>query len=310
MTGVDVAPACPQCGEPIPDPAPKLCRKCSYPLVFVDRSPRLEAEAHGLETPTPVVQPRTEPLPPPIEVVAPTVPTQPCAACGYGNTLDRTWCERCGRPLAAPTPPPVVVEAPPPPPPGWTRWLPGLIGALVLVVAGVAVWAIWFRPGPGPVPPTPTAPTVAPGPGSVPREEITAQASSTLTGTRQQSWAARRTIDGSPATAWQSKGFSSGTPVTLRWEFSRPVELSAIEVWNGYQADEARFWETARPAKVVITTEAGEQEVELSDELDVQTIDVTGRTGFVEFRITSAHTQDAKFPDLALSEISFIGTLE
>lgn len=95
MTGVDFAPACPQCGEPIPDPAPKLCRKCSYPLVFVDRSPRLEAEAHGLETPTPVVQPRPEPLPP-IEVVAPPVPTQPCAACGYGNTLDRTWCGGAG----------------------------------------------------------------------------------------------------------------------------------------------------------------------------------------------------------------------
>lgn len=314
MTVLDAAPACPQCGEPIPDPAPKLCRKCSYPLVFVDRSPRLEAEAQGLETPTPLAESKPEPSPPP--VVTPVSPpaTKACPACGYGNALDRTWCERCGRSLAPPPPPPPPPEPIRPPPPGWLRWAPGLVGALVLVAAGVAVWLIWFAPAPPsppPPPPSPTAPTAAPGPGVIPRSEVTARASSTLPGTRQQSWEAQRTIDGNPATAWQSNGFNDGgAPVTLRWEFSRPVELSTIEVYNGYQADEARFWETARLAQVLIITEAGDQEVELGDELGSQTIEVTGLTSYVEFQITSAHRTDATFPDLALSEITFTGVME
>lgn len=316
MTVLDTTPACPQCGEPIPDPAPKLCRKCSYPLVFVDRSPRLEAEAHGLETPTPVAE--VNPAPPVQPVVAPVAPpvTRPCAACGYGNTLDRTWCERCGQPVAPPTPPPSEPEPPPPPPPAWLRWVPGLVGALVLVIAGVAVWLIWFRPASAPplptVPPSsPAAPTAAPGPGVIPRGEVTARASSTLPGTRQQSWEAQRTVDGNPATAWQSNGFTDGgAPVTLRWEFSRPVELSGIEVYNGYQAGEARFWETARPASVLIITEAGEQKVDLADELGGQTIEISGRTSYVEFQISSAHRQDATFPDVALSEITFTGVMD
>ncbi len=312
MTVVDSAPACPQCGEPIPDPAPKLCRRCSYPLVFVDRSPRLEAEAQGLETPTPVAETKPEPQPVPIVTPVPPPATRACPACGYGNGLDRTWCERCGRPLAAPTPPPPEPEPPPPPPPGWLRWVPGLVGALVLVIAGVVVWLIWFAPAPAPPPPpSPTAPTAAPGPGVIPRGEVTARASSTLPGTRQQSWEAQRTIDGNPATAWQSNGFTDGgAPVTLRWEFSRPVELSSVEVYNGYQADEARFWETARLGRVLIITEAGEQEVELADELGGQTIELTGRTSYVEFQIASAHRADATFPDLALSEITFTGVME
>lgn len=313
MTAVDAVPACPQCGEPIPDPAPKLCRKCSYPLVFVDRSPRLEAEAQGLETPTPVVEPKPGPAatPPTGPAVEQPPATKPCPACGYGNALDRTWCERCGRSLAPPPPPPPEPESPPPAPPAWLRWVPGLAVALVLVAAGLAVWFLWLAPRPAPQVTPPTVPTAAPGPGVIPRREINAQASSTLPGTRQQSWVAERTIDGSPATAWQSNGFTDGgAPVTLRWEFSRPVTLSSIEVHNGYQVDEARFWETARPARVVISTEAGEQEVELSDERGAQAIEVTGRTTYVEFRITSAHRTDARFPDLALSEVTFTGTME
>jgi hypothetical protein len=311
MTLLDAAPVCPQCGEPIPDPAPKLCRKCSYPLVFVDRSPRLEAEARGLETPTPVAEPKPEPPPPPVVTPVASVPTRPCPACGFGNALDRTWCERCGQPVAPPTPPPPPPDPPPPPPPGWLRWVPGLVGALVLVTAGVAAWLIWFAPDSPPVPPSPTAPTAAPGPGVIPVSEITARASSTLPGTRQQSWVIQRTIDGSPSTAWQSNGFTDGgAPVTLRWEFTRPVDLSSIEVYNGYQADEARFWETARLGRILLITDAGEQEIELADELDAQTIDVGGRTGYVEFQITSAHRQEAKFPDLALSEVVFTGTME
>lgn len=214
--------------------------------------------------------------------------------------------------MAPPPPvPPPAPEPPPAPPPGWLRWVPGLVGALVVVIAGLGVWWIWFQPAPPPGRPVPTAPTAAPGPGVIPRGEITAQASSTLPGTRQQSWDARRTIDGNPATTWQSDGFSDdGPPVILRWEFSRPIELNSIEIHNGYQADEARFWETARPASIMIVTESGEHEADLDDRMGVQTVELVGRTSYVEFRINSAHRTDADYPDLALSEVTFTGILE
>lgn len=316
MTVTGAAPSCPQCGEPIPDPPPKLCRNCRYPLVFVDRAPRLEAEAEGLETPTPVPQPvpppAPEPAPPPQPAPAPPSLPQPalltCPACGYGNTPGRTWCERCGRSLAPPTPPPPEPAPPPPTPPAWQRWLPGLAAGLAIAL-GIGVWLIWFAPSdPAPPPTSPTAPTAAPGPGVIPRREITATASSTLPGTRQQSWEAKRTVDGNPGTAWQSKG--DGLPVTLRWEFARPVELESVEVHNGYQVDEARFWETARAARVTIVTDAGEQQVELADELGGQEFQLTGRTRYVEFRIASAHRENAVFPDLAVSEVTFSGVME
>lgn len=149
MTAVEPVASCPQCGEPIPYPAPALCRRCSYPLVFVDRSPRLEASAKDLATPTSVAAPKRvppPPPPPPMEAAAAPAPVAvaTCPSCGYGNAPDRAWCERCGSSLVPASVPAAFAPAAPTTP-GWHRWLPGLlVGIVVAIILLVLWWALRF----------------------------------------------------------------------------------------------------------------------------------------------------------------------
>lgn len=314
MTGTEPLRTCPSCGKPLPSPLPALCPSCQYPLIFIDQTSPQEGEARGLRKPTPP-EPEPEPEPTPEPEPEPReVATVTCPVCGLANAPERTWCEQCGTTLV--TAPEPVPEPPPPPPPPvsqvpeWLRkaWVP--LALVAAVGLGLGGWYLWSaaQPGPGPGP-GPTASASAPGPGVVPNESITVVASSTLPPTRNQAFDAALTIDGNPATAWQSDGATDGdNPVTLRWEFASPVQLSGIEVHNGYQLDDTRFYENARPDQVTVTTEAGEQEVSLEDRQGAQEIAVEATTSFVEFTILSAHRDQAEFPDLALSEVTFLGT--
>ena len=318
---------CPQCALPIPAPRPALCPRCRYPLLLIEQHPHLEDEARDLQRPTPeqpadhtMIAPPPAVLPEGAAAAAPPPGQQlvTCPQCGLANQPDRVWCERCGIDLTgtvtppAPAPPP---EAPEPPPPRkksvWSwLWFPvALVLAIALGVGGT-YWILQPRVEPSPSPSA--SPSESPQAPATPvaADDIKIKASSTLK-RPDNKYSPRKTLDGDPTTAWNSDGDAIGpeAKVTLRWTFSSPIRVARIELYNGYQRDEARFFANSRLGRVRIITEDGDKVVDLADRMGSQEIALdSGPTSFVEFRVQSVYRDDTtKYNDLALSEIQFFG---
>lgn len=269
---------------------------------------------------------------------APGGPQVRCSSCDQANPVDRTYCARCGSPLATPaaaapaetrrrTVPPTLLIA---------------VGVLVGVAVVAAVVVLLTPRGEDPVstevaavptdppsdaatasaapsaaapgnetPATPTAPPV--GPRVIPASEVTASASSTLDPDGDIRYDPEVTLDGDPATAWNDGVRGSPVGEWIEWRFDTPTAVSSIQVVNGYDkidptTGEDRFAQNARIADARLTTDTEERAVRLSDQREPQRL--TGAlapTCAVRLTVDSVHAGD-EFEDVALSEIVFIGT--
>jgi outer membrane biosynthesis protein TonB len=180
----------------------------------------------------------------------------------------------------------------------------------VVVAAGVLGWVDARRDDATPAA-AGTATVVAPvDPGT-----ITAVASSTQQAQGPVGYGAGNTLDGDPATAWNSDGPLAGKSagIALTYTFAQAVDLRSVVVRNGYQKLRQRagrsavdlYPANARARRVRVVTDAGTWTWDLADVRAAQTFNgAAGRTRSVRLEIVSAYSSTT-YPDIALSEVGF-----
>jgi hypothetical protein len=175
-------------------------------------------------------------------------------------------------------------------------------------LAGIGVWVLGPSPGERQLAPA-RAVAVPVDPSSV-----AATATSTQTRSGSVTYTAANTLDGDPATAWNSNGArdGNGPGISLTYTFARPVDLRRITVRNGYQktrGQEGRrkvdlYPLNGRMRTVRVVTDAGRWTWTLADRRAPQTFAAPGLTKAVHLKIITIYPS-TRYKDVALSEISF-----
>jgi hypothetical protein len=179
---------------------------------------------------------------------------------------------------------------------------------LALVGGGAAFYLLRKPPAPPSVSSSTTAAPEVP-PVKLDGGTIEAKASSELPSETGR-YSIANTLDGDLTTAWNSNGDEIGPTgkVTLTYTFPGTVDLRQIEFFNGYQKSQESYFNNGRPHHIVITTDAGQQPIDLNDVTGPQKITLTspGPTTTVKLRIESVYRDDdTKFQDMAVSDIAF-----
>ncbi|HSK96995.1 MAG TPA: zinc ribbon domain-containing protein [Euzebyales bacterium] len=256
-----------------------------------------------------------------------------CPRCGEPGKPGLNYCSRCGRPLvrrtgSAAPPPRRRARAAAAPRPWWRSPLV-ILGALALI-AGIAFVllrrdaapavtpqtsvveqpaAAPSSPAPSPPPPQPSAPAVA----EARLDVVDVTASTVLDPDGDIIYDPRVTLDGDPATAWNDGVRGTPTGESLEYRFAAPVQITRIELINGYDkvADDGdRFTQNARIRMARIQTDSGETLQQLQDTREPQSVTGDfGTTCRVTLVVESIYPGE-DFEDVALSEITFFGTAD
>jgi hypothetical protein len=130
-------------------------------------------------------------------------------------------------------------------------------------------------------------------------------ASSTLA--PESAYSPSNLFDGRKEFVWVEGSSGSGEGESLVFAFERPVRMSALQVWNGYQRSDEHFSANARVKTLEIGVDGGAvQTIDLQDVKGSQRIDLpqplSGQK--VTLRVKSAYP-GSKYKDLALSELVF-----
>jgi len=305
---------CPSCGNEVPaeatgahDPTaprePSPCPVCDYPLL---PPPTSDSEVLRSLLRPPVDPAPVDPTPVDLSPVD-TSPDQPV--------------------LSADATPTELITPPPMPAGGGVRATTGLLAkefrqpgaavvAVVLLLIGLgAVVGLVSLIGHGrSAPRSPAALSPAPIPVShlVDAGIIHASASSTLH-PETRAYQAANTLDGNNDTAWNSDGkkVGRGVGIRLQWRFDRPQHIVQITVLNGWVHSRkfpTIFADNGRIKRVRVTTDTGSTDWALADSPRPQTLRMDlGTTGTVRFEVLEVYP-GAKYPDLALTGISFGAT--
>jgi hypothetical protein len=188
----------------------------------------------------------------------------------------------------------------------------GAGAALLLLLLAAAGWGLTSALRPSPLAPGP-APSARVR--TIDPATVTASASSTQHPDGQISYAVANTLDGDPATAWNSDGArdGKGPGITLTYRFARPVDLAGISLLNGYQKVRSRpgrppldlYPVNERVHRLRVITDAGAWIWDLADVRTRQAFGAAhGSTRTVRLEVESIYPSSA-YPDLALSEVSF-----
>lgn len=130
--------------------------------------------------------------------------------------------------------------------------------------------------------------------------------SSALKPTNYQDFRAPNLVDGDPTTAWVEGADGPGSGEWVKFEFTSPLELSRIDILNGYQLDESHFTGDARVKTILVEYSGGDtQVVDLLDTQDVQSITALPvSTEWVRLTVYSVYP-GFLWPNAALSEVRF-----
>ena len=136
-------------------------------------------------------------------------------------------------------------------------------------------------------------------------------ASSVLPKAKNITYKPENVLDGDHGTAWVEGSKSEGVGEWLSFTFAQPVEIHAVDIWNGYQkaatAKRDPFKVNQSVAKIRITQNGKSSEHELKDERGAQTINLDGAvTSSVKIEILAVHESKAD-TDCCLSEVEFTG---
>jgi hypothetical protein len=133
---------------------------------------------------------------------------------------------------------------------------------------------------------------------------VSATASATLKSTGANSYGATNLLDGDLATAWNEGAEGTGIGEWVKLELADPTVLSRIEIANGYQKDDDRYYGNPRVKSLKVEYSNGTtQLVDLLDRQDFQSITPTRETvEWVKFTIVSVYPGE-QWDDTALSEI-------
>lgn len=130
------------------------------------------------------------------------------------------------------------------------------------------------------------------------------EASSTLKSTSTHSYRPTNLVDGDVTTAWNEGAEGLGLGEWVKFEFSRQLVLTRIEIANGFQKDDDRFAGNPRVKTLKVEYSTGTvQLVDLLDTPDFQTIVPTRQpVEWMKMTIVSVHP-DYEWEDTALSEV-------
>jgi hypothetical protein len=111
-------------------------------------------------------------------------------------------------------------------------------------------------------------------------------------------------VDDDLTTAWSEGKDGPGTGEWVRFEFLEPIVVDHLEIANGYQKDDERFFATARVEALKLEFSNGAtQLVELLDTKDLQSITTPHRaTDWIKLTIVSVFP-DYEWDNASLSEI-------
>lgn len=120
---------------------------------------------------------------------------------------------------------------------------------------------------------------------------------------------AQRVLDGKLETAWCEgvKGVGVGEWIRLSNAAEKELEIIAIEVKGGYQADQKRLDNNGWPTELLIECEGGySQKVDFYDYDAVFLLDMPVKTDWVKLTILNAMPGE-KYEDTCISEIRLLG---
>ncbi|MCE5253796.1 MAG: hypothetical protein LLG45_06260 [Actinomycetia bacterium] len=128
--------------------------------------------------------------------------------------------------------------------------------------------------------------------------------SSALKATATNSYKATNLLDGDLATAWEEGAEGPGLGEWVMFEFSRQVVLTRIEIANGYQKDDERYFGNPRVRSLGVEYSTGTvQLIDLLDSREYQTIIPTRQpVEWVKLTIVSVYPGEV-WDDTALSEV-------
>jgi hypothetical protein len=151
-----------------------------------------------------------------------------------------------------------------------------------------------------------TAPSTVSSVGTLLERPKACSSSSALKPTNFQNFRAPNLVDGDPTTAWIEGAEGPGSGEWVRFEFTSPLELSRIDILNGYQLDTSHFKGDARVKTILVEYSGGAtQVVDLLDTQDVQSITALPVvTEWVKLTVYSVYP-DFLWPNAALSEVRF-----
>lgn len=115
--------------------------------------------------------------------------------------------------------------------------------------------------------------------------------------------------DGNLATAWveSKKGLGIGEWVKLSTVSGNKINISAVEIFNGYHKSDAHLWDNGQVHQVLIECENGyQQKVNYVSDSDVIVLDNTVKTSWIKFTILNARAGE-KYEDVCISEIRLRG---
>jgi hypothetical protein len=129
-------------------------------------------------------------------------------------------------------------------------------------------------------------------------------ASSVLKATTTSNFRPPNLLDGDLTTAWIEGDKGPGAGEWARFDFFQPVVLDHLEIANGYQKDDDRFFSHARVKSLKVEYSNGAtQLVELLDTKDLQSVTTARRaTEWIKLTIVSVYP-DYEWEDAALSEV-------
>lgn len=231
-----------------------------------------------------------------------------CPACGARNPSFNHHCERCGSRLSHD---PMPIAARPGSRSGAGNRALGVLAAVVLLVALVAMTMNIFGSGSGEVAIADTDTTSTTTTIPVPTVELFA-ASVAASSQHSDSLGAQNLIDGDPETYWNDNS-QRGIDAWITFTFATPVQIREIELQN--IIDDEKF---ARNYKIQgYTIEVNDLSVKISGRLEnsnqPQTIKIASlKTITLTISVTTVHAAETVgdqvgFDELALQEVRFFG---
>lgn len=237
---------------------------------------------------------------------------QTCPRCGAANGPRRVVCGRCGAHLSprsvAPPPEAVVDEPVQVTAASPVRWRLILVIVTVSALVGTAAGSlVWMRVrGEKPAVAAPVFDrTVYPEqPGPLETAEVSA--TSTLPPRGSITYAAELVVDGDPQTAWNEGAEPGrGEGESLQMHLAQPAWVARLLIRNGYQKDQATFFDNARAARLLARFDDGSRyELVLLDRMGEQVVElpVPALTRMLVLEVITAYP-GVHYEDLALSEI-------
>lgn len=135
-------------------------------------------------------------------------------------------------------------------------------------------------------------------------EIASSMGSSTLPAEGDNTYGASNATDGDLSTCWSEGIDGQGVGEWIRLALNRPVVLTTIEIANGYQKDDRRFYGNPRVARLLIEYSTGSsQTVQLYDSTGFQIVTpLADATEWVRFTIESTYPGE-NWQDTSISEI-------